>query len=403
MKDKFYACDTSYGTISVTWKGFSIINPSGSYNRDMHIQQLKVGTNQGANCKREMPFWIDHKDSVVCSPFKWIESKQKYDLDQWNDQYFINLRQIAMDINTYRGLFIFDLYDHCGEKDKPGRPKRSIVNPWITNKQNTRGSWTDKAKKYCEKWEKKVNDTLRGLNWIPTIGNELEARHIEQGKRTLLNMLSKGHKAVYHGLLHLTPGWRKWHLWQKVHFWKHDKNVGEVWHLNGSVKKIKEIGENSENIPLTPPIFFSTDGIGNDVWSVDKIVDKFFKPFLKVKGTSKYRTLFNGKKPPVFEVLNYNNPAACLALNEGHKLLFGKNLKNYGKYEDELNPVPEPVKPEPDPPTPEPEPEKPKEDIMIKNIFDFKGFWKMVYENKKLWLILISHAALIGLICALIW
>jgi hypothetical protein len=397
MKDKFYACDTSYGTISVTWKGFSIINPDGSYNEDLHIYQLKYGTNLGANAYREMPFWIDHIDSVVCSPFMYDEAKKKYDLDKWNEQYFVNLRAIAKNVNKYRGLFIFDLYDHCGTKDKGDRVK---LNPWLTNIQGVDGWWDSEI--YCSKWERKVNNALLGLKWIPTIGNELEKHHIEQGKRTLLHMLDLGHKIVYHGMMHNTKRgtpWWHWHQWQKKEAFHLDDNVGEVWHLNGSIKKIREISEDSKNIPLTPPIFFSTDGIGEADWPNDKIYKYFCEPFLKVKKESKFRRLLESDKPMVLECLNYNNPDACLVWNRFHKDVTGRYLNNFGKYEGDLKPPPVIKEPEKEKET-ENKKEEPKEESKMK--FDWKIFfqniWKFVLKPMKIQPVWILVWILLGFI-----
>lgn len=394
MKDKFLACTSDLGLINggESWENGCVL-PGCKLNEPKLINILITGTKDGSNCHRELPGWLVALSDVDAAAFVYDHEVGKFELDKWNEPYFVMIARFGQLVNKYRGLLILDPYDICGVKNKSGKPKRTPFNPWTNNKQGIKGFWDERAKDYCQAWEDKLDKALKNVNWIPTIGNELDKRCIEQGKRTLLNFMSKKrfyffkkHKVVYHGMLHnlsRTSPWGIWHKWQKKN-WHLDEHVGEVWHLKGTIAKIKKMGNDHKEIPVEPRCFFSIDGINDQEMNIEDVLD-ILKPLVKTKDTGKSKMFF--KKKPIIEVLNYSNKHITRALNRFHRLMFGVDLSNFGKIFDDAPPArpPDPASPAIEPPVdmPKERPTKPiilkpiiKKEVIMKNLFDFKGWFK---------------------------
>ena len=421
MKDKFYACTSDLGLINggESWENGCIL-PGCKLDEPKLTNILMTGTKDGANCHRELYSWSVALSDVMANPFKYDYGAGKFDLNQLNTAYFVMLSRFGYLVNKYRGTLIFDPYDECGVKNKKGKPKRTPFNPWTNNIQGIKGWWDPKAAPYCRAWEDRLVKALRDVIWIPTIGNELTKRCVEQGQRTLKNFLGKGFNIVYHGMLHNTkrtdpkPPWFYWHKWQKKN-WHLDEHVGEVWHLKGTIAKIKKMGNDHKEIPVEPRCFFSIDGINDQEMSKEDVLD-ILAPLYETKDTGKSKMFF--KKKPIIEVLNYSNKHITRALNTFHKYMFGVNLSNYGKVFDDAPPVrpPDPAPPIIEPPVDVPEepgneePTKPiniqKKEKKMKKYFNFKEWFKDLWvpscdespTSRKIMTGLLCLLALTGLI-----
>jgi len=147
----------------------------------------------------------------------------RFDLNLWNKDYFTELSRIAKTAARWRIATYYDLYDHCGLRDKYRE-----LNPWTWNTQNIDGIYDVSVEAMCHyfRWTRKIVETvgLRGyfenksgrkIRIKPNLfglGNELTFRGDRKHLHEWANTWGYGHAKHLRSL-----GYKKEILWSAEH------------------------------------------------------------------------------------------------------------------------------------------------------------------------------------------
>ncbi len=146
------------------WEQFSCINADGSLDSEKYAKYLCMFANHGANSTRELPFLVtDNKYQGETKqrnflPFVWKENQQAYDLENFNQTYFDNLKKMIKIANRHNMSFQFSIFDRCHSLSMKD-------SPWKLNIQGLDGYYFDRVGdntyKYARRYIEKVIETVK--------------------------------------------------------------------------------------------------------------------------------------------------------------------------------------------------------------------------------------------------
>ena len=135
------------------WPEFTCIKQDGTLDEERYDYFMKTFALYGANATREFPFHVpeDHQPQGQTNYLPYVFYNGKYDLDQYNETYFRNLKKMATIANSRGHVFFFSVLDRCHQLNMNW-------SPWNLNHQGVRGFQLSQV----EKWTRKILDTLQG-------------------------------------------------------------------------------------------------------------------------------------------------------------------------------------------------------------------------------------------------
>lgn len=137
-----------------SWSEFSCIMPNGVLNKLKWQGYMKLWKSYGATSTRELPFLVDSdKKTITPNYMPFLFRDGKYDLDQFNPQYFENLETMARTANGEGIIFYFSLFGPHGNWP---------TSPWVLNHQGVNGYYdmSPKADSFRRMWIRKALMTL---------------------------------------------------------------------------------------------------------------------------------------------------------------------------------------------------------------------------------------------------
>jgi len=142
---------------------FASANLDGTWNWEKINNFLFGIADRGANGFRDFGPWIDGPGMEKIAPWKYIAEKEKYDLSEFNQQYFDNLRDLA------ELAFLYNL-DFCIDILNSSETRVAGAKEWTPWKRNVQGLenyfYKEDAFPFIIKLVKKLIRTFEGLNNI---------------------------------------------------------------------------------------------------------------------------------------------------------------------------------------------------------------------------------------------
>jgi hypothetical protein len=91
----------------------------------------------GANRCRIFPYetkWVKSADKMF-SPYLWDSVKQKWNLDKFNEAYFVELDKVVYLAGKNNIKIVYSLFDNCQYHTAPGSNRNPLMAPWQNNVQ----------------------------------------------------------------------------------------------------------------------------------------------------------------------------------------------------------------------------------------------------------------------------
>lgn len=158
MADKANLYSSWLGIFATGWNP-SDPNFEGGCMKDMQLNedQFKAFIHQsrfyGANRCRIFPYetkWVPSADKMF-SPVLWDSTKQKWNLDLFNEEYFLALDKVVEIASINNIKIMYSLFDNC---QYHGDDRNHKMAPWINNVQGFTNYFA--SFDYALKWVKKI-------------------------------------------------------------------------------------------------------------------------------------------------------------------------------------------------------------------------------------------------------
>jgi hypothetical protein len=135
------------------WPEFSCIKADGTLDEARYDYFMRTFAYYGANATREFPFHVpeNHQPQGQTNYLPYVFCDGKYDLNQYNEVYFHNLKRMALIANSRGHVFFVSVTDRCHQLNMDW-------SPWNLNHQGARGFQLVQI----DKWTRKILDTLQG-------------------------------------------------------------------------------------------------------------------------------------------------------------------------------------------------------------------------------------------------
>ncbi len=135
------------------WPAFTCIKPDGTLDEMRYEYFMNTFAKYGANATREFPFHVpeDHQPQGQTNYLPYLFYDGEYDLNQYNEGYFRNLKKMALIANGQGLVFYYSVTDRCHQLNMKW-------SPWNLNHQGQIGFNIDQI----DKWTRKIFDTLQG-------------------------------------------------------------------------------------------------------------------------------------------------------------------------------------------------------------------------------------------------
>ena len=145
-------------------------------NGVLDVDQFKAFVHQarkyGANGMRIFPYetkWVPSADKMF-SPVLWDADKKAWDLNKWNEAYFVALDQLVEICELNHIRVWYSLFDNCQNHTGVGSNRNRAMAPWLNNVQGAADYL--KSVPLSKKWVQKILDRY-GNRMSYEIGNEL--------------------------------------------------------------------------------------------------------------------------------------------------------------------------------------------------------------------------------------
>jgi len=129
---------------------------AGEFDLEAWARFCWAASYHGANAMRILAYapWSDDGqipiEQLFC-PYQLDPVQKAWDLDRWNDAYFVTLRRVVEVAEQYGIRLWLCLFDNCQFHHAHGGP---LVSPWACNVQGARDYYHDRARSLA--WADKV-------------------------------------------------------------------------------------------------------------------------------------------------------------------------------------------------------------------------------------------------------
>lgn len=396
MADRHHVLNSWLEVFSPTVMG--CVSRDGVFDFVKWEEWCRASANAGANGIRILPYapWAYPSGAVpietLYCPYRFDPVQRAWNLDLWNENYFLTLKRMVEIAYKYGLRLWFALFDNCQWHHGAG-----AVTPWGNNVQGINGYYASLP--YALRWVDRVHATLgKSINY--EIINEGEARQLSLTKAAEW-IVAVFDRLIFKGIPAEQICWGplpssiykdgKWEQDREHDLAQHILSITERRDRTQSNKVYRAMhGVGVANEPVggvsfpasycgewaiqwwanahSGKGFLSDDGVSNGSNALDKLPNgKYTRPSAAewYKVAVRLFKTFTQAGELVVERLPQNlNPVVWLpaleAIADAYKVVHGKELANRGKYP---------------PPKPEPVPEPHKPPVIPENPADRIRFW----------------------------
>ncbi len=320
-------------SIAGSEREFSCIDNRGDLIEKKWEEYCRSFADGGSDLVRVLPFLNvgDDAGSTDLPEYSGYMPYQirdgKYDLESFNEKYFLNLRKMAEIANRYGMGFVFSIFDRCHGT--------FLSSPWRLNHQNVDMWYQKHLHRFSLAWVRRVVDTLKGCDVMWEIENEPQNegfKHVFKWVTAILFEAGYSRRDIVHGADFMADDF----------FWKRRlvDPLGPDWRVNAcstvhqvDEEKLQYISKFQRKPAMSAGrrFFISDDGCRRkpdaDGWK------RLLVPFLK-KNPNAFEMEY------VFERTNapYPGEAAgfdwqgCRGVAEAVKEVTGEYPENFGRF-----------------------------------------------------------------------
>lgn len=251
---------------------FGLISDPGCFSEFSAIKKDGTGINAelvhffaeafkacGCDITREITFCVDEKGCLEFTHFlPWVFKNGKYDLSEFNRQYFQNLRRIVEIYNANGIRFVFSLFDRCHGEKMP-------TSPWRLNHNGVNSMFSETASKF------RIGFVHHVIEWIGDLAVDWEICN---------EPMSDGFPAMAAEVLQILNhrGYYNWQVLQGVNYFPHENDRYKVF--KKAARKVNLYDKKKQ---------YSC---------VHKVDEDFFRDYVDLqKHTRRYWFSDDGKKP----------------------------------------------------------------------------------------------------------